>query len=98
MNMQRLISCENHGWAGAEPDMYGVHIVRYGNARTRGVGRAGRGTGRAGRSTGRARGAGRARGVGRARGAERAREVGRARGACVVYAFAVIDCRSRVDA
>ena len=45
MNIQRLILFENHGWAGAEPDMYGVHIVRYGNARTRGVGRAGRGAG-----------------------------------------------------
>jgi hypothetical protein len=44
------------------------------------------------------RGATRARGVGGACGAERAREVGRVRGACVVYTFAVIDYRSRVDA
>ena len=91
MDMKRLISFENHGWAGAEPDMYGVHIVRHGNARTRGMGRAGRGAGRA-------HGAGHARGVGRTRRAERAREMGGARGACVVYAFGVIDCRSRVDA
>ena len=34
MTMNLLLTFENTGWAGAEPDMYGVYTVRHGNATT----------------------------------------------------------------